>query len=287
MPAPSHPLNPRTGQKTARRRIAVGILSTMRQPEIWSHCASVGFFGFLSVFPVLAIFVLIYGLAFSPAEMEAQFTTLRHLLPESVYRLLDGQLKELASSPVSHLTIGLAFTTLVTLYMGSRGIKYLILLLNTAYHKPLTRGFLNLTLLAVALTLGALLLFIICLAALALLPLLTAHLPFPWVTERLALWGRWPILMGVIFGSLLVLYRFGPDGGRPVWRALVPGAALATVLWLVLSVGFSYYVTNFSHYGVTFGTLSAGVVLMLWIYYSAFIIALGAAFNSEIERGVQ
>ncbi len=287
MPAPSHPLNPRTGQKTARRRIVVGILSTMRQSEIWSHCASVGFFGFLSVFPVLAIFVLIYGLAFSPAEMEAQFTTLRHLLPESVYRLLDGQLKELASSPVSHLTIGLAFTTLVTLYMGSRGIKYLILLLNTAYHKPLTRGFLNLTLLAVALTLGALLLFIICLATLALLPLLTAHLPFPRVTERLALWGRWPILMGVIFGSLLVLYRFGPDGGRPVWRALVPGAALATVLWLVLSVGFSYYVTNFSHYSVTFGALSAGVVLMLWIYYSAFIIALGAAFNSEIERGVQ
>ena len=80
MAAPSHPLNPRTGQKTARRRIAVGILSTMGQSEIWSHCASVGFFGFLSVFPVLAIFVLIYGLAFSPAEMEAQFTTLRHLL---------------------------------------------------------------------------------------------------------------------------------------------------------------------------------------------------------------
>ncbi len=65
MAAPSHPLNPRTGQKTARRRIAVGILSTMGQSEIWSHCASVGFFGFLSVFPVLAIFVLIYGLAFS------------------------------------------------------------------------------------------------------------------------------------------------------------------------------------------------------------------------------
>jgi YihY family inner membrane protein len=73
------------------------------------------------------------------------------------------------------------------------------------------------------------------------------------------------------------------------WPVFAPPltAALATVLWLVLSVGFSYYVTNFSHYSVTFGALSAGVVLMLWIYYSAFIIALGAAFNSEIERGVQ
>ena len=202
------------------------------------------------MFPVLAIFVLIYGLAFSPAEMEAQFTTLRHLLPESVYRLLDGQLKELASSPVSHLTIGLAFTTLVTLYMGSRGIKYLILLLNTAYHKPLTRGFLNLTLLAVALTLGVL--FFSSFVS-RLLPPAGPRISFSPGHRATGAVGRWPILMGVIFGSLLVLYRFGPDGGRPVWRALVPGAALATVLWLVLSVGFSYYVTNFSHYSVTFG----------------------------------
>jgi membrane protein len=287
MPVPGHSLNPGTGQKTDRRQIALGIWTTMKQSEMWSHCASVGFFGFLSVFPVLAIFVMVYGLAFSPSEMEAQFTTLRHVLPDSVYQLLDAQLKELASSAVSHLTIGLVCSTLVTLYMGSRGVKYLILMLNSASHKPPSHGFLDLTLLAVALTLGALLLFIFCLAALALLPLLAAHLPFPTVMERLALWGRWPILMAVIFVSFLVLYRFGPDGVMPVWRALVPGAALATVLWLVLSVGFSYYVSHFSHYSVTFGALSAGVVLMLWIYYSAFIIALGAAFNGEIARSVK
>jgi membrane protein len=227
---------------------------------------------------------MVYGLAFSPSEIEAQFSTLRHFLPVSVYQLLDAQLKELAASPVSHLTMGLIFSTLVALYMGSRGIKYLILLLNFATHKPTSRNFLNRDLLAVALTLGALFLFSSCLALLTLLPLLTGHLPFLRAMEGLALWGRWPFLVAVILGSFLVLYRFGPDGVPPDWLAVLPGAALATVSWLLLSVGFSYYVTNFSHYNVTFGTLSAAVVLMLWIYYSAFIVALGAALNSEVHR---
>jgi membrane protein len=259
----------------------------MKRSEIGAHCASVGFFGFLSVFPILAIFVLIYGFAFSPSQIDAQFATLRHFLPDSVYELLNTQLKELASSPVSHLTIGLIFSTLVALYMASRGVKYVILLLNSAYGKTPSRSFLTRTLVAVALTLGALLLFIFCLAALALLPLLTAHFPFPRAMKDLALWARWPFLVAVIFATFLVLYRFGPDGVVPAWRTLVPGAGLATVSWMSLSIGFSYYVSHFSHYGVTFGTLSAGVVLMLWIYYTAYIIALGAALNFEIGRASQ
>ncbi len=287
MPVPDQPFEPKTDHKTGVRQIAFGIWSTMKRSEIASHCASVGFFGFLSVFPTLAIFVLIYGPAFSPSEIEAQFSDLRHFLPDSVYQLLDTQLKDIASTPGAHLTIGLLLSTLVALYMGSRGIKYLILLLNFAYQKTPSRGFFNRTLLAVALTLGALFFFIFCLAALTLLPLLTAHLPFPQIMQHLTLWGRWPFLMAVIFGSFFVLYRFGPDSDTPVRRALVPGAALATVAWLVLSMGFSYYVTHFSRYSVTFGALSAGVVLMLWIYYSAFIVALGAAFNSEIDRRAQ
>lgn len=97
------------------------------------------------------------------------------------------------------------------------------------------------------------------------------------------LWGRWPVLMGVVFASLLALYRFAPDRTARTSRTLVPGAALAASCWLVLSLGFSWYVANFSHYGATFGTLSAAVALMLWIYYSAFAMAVGAALNREIE----
>jgi len=287
MPVPDHPVERGTGRKTAARRIAFGVWSTMRQSEIWSHCASVGFFGFLSVFPILAIFVLIYGLAFSPSEIEAQFMSLRSFLPESVYQLLDAQLKELAASPVSHLTIGLLFSALVALYMGSRGVKYVIFLLNSASHHASSRNLVDRTLVAVALTFGALLLFIFCLAAVALLPLVAAHLPFPKAMEDLAMWGRWPFLTAAVFGSFLVLYRFGPDDVAPGWRKLLPGAVLATLLWMVLSVGFSYYVSHFSRYSATFGTLSAAVVLVLWIYYSAFIVALGATLNSEMNPSPQ
>ncbi|MCB1468801.1 MAG: YihY/virulence factor BrkB family protein, partial [Rhizobiaceae bacterium] len=240
-----------------------------------------------SVFPIMAVFVLIYGLAFSASEMEAQVAALRPFVPDMVFSLLDARLKELASNPVSHLTIGLIFTTLVALYMGSRGMRYMIFLLNIAYHEQQSRNVLRRVFLSIALTLGALIVLILSLALLAVLPVLAGHLPFPKVTEDMALWGRWPLLMVIIFGSFLALYQIAPHRISPDLRAQVPGAALATVLWLGLSVGFSYYVANFSHYGATFGALSAGVVLMLWIYYSAFIIALGAALNFEIDDGTR
>ena len=255
----------------------------MTKSEIWAHCASVGFFGFLSVFPVMAVFVLIYGLAFAPAEMETQVAYLRPFVPAAVYQLLDTRLHDLASNRTSHLTIGLIFSTVVALYMGSRGIKYLIDLVNLACHETPSRSFLRRSALAVALTLAALLILITALSALAAVPLLTAHLPFPHTLERLALWGRWPLLAGVIFCSFLSLYHFAPNRKQAGLRRLAPGAALATAIWLLLSVLFSVYAQHFGNYGATFGALSAGVVLMLWIYYSAFIVAIGAAFNFEID----
>lgn len=149
-----------------------GVWSTMTRSEIGAHCASVGFFGLLSVFPVMAVFVLIYGLAFSASEMESQVLALRPFVPGVAYELLDNRLKELASHPASHLTAGLIFTTLVALYMGSRGVRYLISLLNVAYREVSSRGALRRTLLAVALTLGALVILVLCLATLAVAPLL-------------------------------------------------------------------------------------------------------------------
>mgnify|MGYP005986789739 CR=1 FL=1 len=256
----------------------------MSQPEIGSHCASVGFFGFLSVFPVMAVFVLIYGLAFTAAEMESQVAALQPFVPSVVYNLLDERLKSLASNPASHLTVGLVSTTLIALYLGSRGIRYMIFLLNIAYHEHQPRSFVRRIILSIALTLGALIILILSLALLAVLPLIAAHLPFPTATQDLVMLARWPLLMAVIFASFSALYRIAPNRSRADLRGQLSGAALATVLWLGLSVAFSYYVANFSHYGATFGALSAGVVLMLWIYYSAYIIALGAALNFEMEK---
>ena len=249
--------------------------------NVWAHCASVGFFGFLSIFPVMAVFVLLYGLAFSPAEMQEQISVLRPFIPDTVYEVLNSRLSALVSNTTSALTFSLVLSTLLALYAGSKGVKSLIILINLAFHITQERNFIQGNILAVSLTFGAVVILIIAVSSIAIIPVGAAYFPFPQIAKTIALWSRWPILAGIIFLSFLSLYRLAPNRDTVALKKLVPGAALATILWIVLSVLFSIYVQNFNNYSAEFGALSAAVVIMLWLYYSAFIVAFGAIFNSE------
>jgi len=249
--------------------------------NVWAHCASVGFFGFLSIFPVMAVFVLLYGLAFSPAEMQEQISVLRPFIPDTVYEVLNSRLSALVSNTTSTLTFSLVLSTLLALYAGSKGVKSLIILINLAFHITQEHNFIQGNILAVSLTFGAVVILIIAVSSIAIIPVGAAYFPFPQIAKTIALWSRWPILAGIIFLSFLSLYRLAPNRDAVALKKLVPGAALATILWIVLSVLFSIYVQNFNNYSAEFGALSAAVVIMLWLYYSAFIVAFGAIFNSE------
>lgn len=267
------------------KRLLKPLLETWRianTSNIWAHCASVGFFGFLSIFPAMAVFVLIYGLVFSPAEMQEQIALLRAFIPETVYDVLNSRLSELASNTKSTLTFSLIVSSLLALYSGSKGMKSLIILINLAFHINEERNFVKSKLLALFLTFGAVIVLIIAISSIAIIPVAASFFPFPELGETIALWSRWPVLAAIIFISFLGLYRLAPNRDFNSLKKLIPGAILASVLWIVLSVLFSIYVQNFNNYSAEFGALSAAVVIMLWLYYTAFIIAFGAIFNSEI-----
>ncbi len=83
--------------------------------------------------------------------------------------------------------------------------------------------------------------------------------------------------------GLSVLYRYGPSRRVRRWRWITPGAGIACLLWIAGSVAFSYYVSNFGSYNETFGALGGVVVLLMWLWLSAFIMLLGAEFDAEIE----
>ena len=84
--------------------------------------------------------------------------------------------------------------------------------------------------------------------------------------------------------GLAALYRYGPDRDKPQWRWVSPGAVVATLLWIVASVGFTIYVTNFNSYDKTYGSLGAVVILLTWLYLSALMVLLGAVINAQSER---
>jgi membrane protein len=99
-------------------------------------------------------------------------------------------------------------------------------------------------------------------------------------------WGilRWPIAFGAILLLYAFVYYLAPNRGQRNWKWLTPGAVVGAVLWLALSGLFALYVTFAGHYTKTYGSLASGVILLLWLNYSAFALLFGAELNSELDR---
>lgn len=96
---------------------------------------------------------------------------------------------------------------------------------------------------------------------------------------------RWPVLLILTVLALIALYRWGPDRHPRQFRHIWPGAVFASLLWIFAGALFSIYVENFSDYQASFGSVTAAIVMLLWLYNSAQIFVLGAVINSELEYG--
>jgi membrane protein len=94
---------------------------------------------------------------------------------------------------------------------------------------------------------------------------------------------RWPVVFGLVTLGIAVIYYYAPDAEQE-WIWITPGSVLATLLWLVISIGFTFYITNFASYNATYGTIGGVIVLMLWFYVSSLAVLAGAELNAEIEH---
>ena len=160
----------------------------------------------------------------------------------------------------------------------------LITAINIAYEEKERRGFFKLNLIALGLTLGLLIGGIVAIALVAVLPAAVQLFAVGPATKWLLLIVQWPLLIVLVMLGLAVLYRFGPDRDKPQWRWVSPGVIAATILWIVASIGFTVYVANFNSYDKTYGSLGGVVILLTWLYLSAFMVLLGAVINAQSER---
>ena len=99
-------------------------------------------------------------------------------------------------------------------------------------------------------------------------------------------WGilRWPVAFAAILFFFAFVYYLGPNRDERNWKWITPGSVVGGVLWLVLSGLFALYVTFAGHYTKTYGSIASGVILLLWLNYSAFALLYGAELNSELDR---
>ncbi len=249
-----------------------------------SLCAAgCAFYATLALFPAISMLVSIYGLAFDPATVSPQMAVLRDLLPPSAYQLIADRVQLLVSKPAGTLTFSLMVSIAIALWSSATGTKSILGALNLAYEEREQRSFVRFQLTALGMTLGAILAAVIGLASLVLLPVLVG---FFGISAYGALIARVVSLFALVVFVLLalsLLYRFGPSRRAASWQWVTPGSAVATVLWLLVSALFSYYVQHLASYDATYGPLGAVVGVMMWFYVSALAVLVGAELNAELE----
>lgn len=246
--------------------------------------AGVAFFSFLSLFPAMIAAVMVYGLVADPQTVARQAEELAKALPADAASLITQQMEAITSTPQQSLGLGLIIALVLAIWSASGGVGNVITAINAAYDEEETRGFVKRKALALGLTFGGIVFAVVAVTLIAVAPVILDEF-FPGGIIRVLLEGaRWIGLLVAVAVALAVLYRIAPDRDAPKMHWVSVGAAVSTVVWLVASLGFSLYVDNFGSYGKTYGALAGVVVLMLWLWITAFVVLLGAEINAEAEQ---
>ena len=260
------------------------VKAEVKDDNVGLLAAGVAFYAMLAIFPAIIAAVTVYGMVADPDQVKTQVGELAKSLPAGADELLTNQLTNVVNAGQQALSIGLALSLLALLWSVSSGVQGLIKSLNVIYDEKETRGFVKLRGLSLLLTLGAIVVAVVALALITVFPGVIDGLGLGRAGQVAASVARWVVLAVLVLLALGVVYRLGPDRANPRWRWVSSGAVVALVLWLLGSVGFSYYVDNFGKYNQTYGALAAVIILLLWLFLSAFAVLLGAEFNAETER---
>ncbi len=244
--------------------------------------AGITYYLLLSLFPALALLSAV--LSYLPVQngLREATSVLGYVIPPQIMTLIEEQLTRITP----HRGALLSFGVVTTLWLASMAFKGLILGLDMVHDSNMQRPLWISRILAVALTIAVGVLLLIGVILTSIGPGLWAH--FSRLTPIGSVWLgpylKWSVSALVLFTAIQLLYVLGPS--LPVSKRLtIPGAAAATVIWLVLAWGLGFY---FHHFGELkfarfYGFLAAPVVFMTWLYSSAAAILLGAEINSRLR----
>lgn len=249
--------------------------------------AGIAFYFFMAIFPAIAAIVSIYGLVMDPAEVEQQISQISGELPEQASNLISDILKGISAESDKALGWSLAIGILLSLWSANKGTSAVFEGVNIAYNEIDERNFLKKYAITLLFTAGGVIAGFLCITFVVGFPAIVDRINLPLSLKTIVQWTRWPLLAAVVMGALSLVYKVAPDRvGNSKFQRTMPGALMATILWLFGSLLFTLYMDNFGSYDKTYGSFAAIIILMLWFYLTGFIILLGAELNSQIERQV-
>ena len=285
---PEGPAHARKGSlgQTLKRTFA-----EFKEDELTDRAAALTYYGVLSIFPALIALVSIVGLVFDPARITKALTdVVSSAGPASAVETFKGPIETITSSSGKAgimLIVGIA----AALWTASGYVGAFMRASNVIYEVEEGRSIVKLRPLQMLVTLVLVLLLALVLVALVLTgPLAEAVGSAVGLgSAAVTAWdiAKWPVLLAVVVVMIALLYYASPNAKLRGVKSILPGAALAVVVWLVASAGFAFYVANFGSYDKTYGTLGGVVVFLVWVWLTNVAILLGAELNAERERSRQ
>jgi membrane protein len=245
---------------------------------------------FFAIPSVLLLVVGVFSLAAGPDTITTLIDHLGHVMPQQATQLLDSSLRRLSRNPSQGIAMT-AVGAVLALWSTTSAVTSYMTAVNLAYDRKDQRKFVRKRLIAIAMVAC-----IGCAFVLVAVLLLFGPPIQGWVGRSVGMqsavswlwWSvQWPILVVGLLAAFATLLWLGPDVEVRSWRFLTPGGLVAVLLWLAVSGLFAYYTSRFGSYNKTWGSLSAVIVMLIWLWLTSLALLFGAELNAEVERSLE
>ncbi|WP_433747294.1 YihY/virulence factor BrkB family protein [Falsibacillus pallidus] len=258
------------------------LFANIKEDDVTGLAAELSYFFLLSLFPLLIFLFTL--LPYLPISQEDILNFIRDYAPGETMKLIEGNLTEVMNNRSGGL---LSFGIIATIWSASNGMKAVVKALNRAYNVDETRSYLVARGMSIFLTFGMIIVFMVAL----LLPVFGKQIGM-YVFSHLGISGffvsiwnalRFVISAIILFIIFIGIYYFAPSEKIRCLTA-VPGAIVATIGWVLVSLAFSFYVGNFGNYSNTYGSIGSIIVLMVWLFLSGLMLILGGEVNAQFHK---
>lgn len=269
-----------TNIKKSFFKFIIYFIVKIKNDDIFALAAQLAYYLILSFFPFLIFLLTLIGL--SNLDSMEVLGALRAMLPTSAFELIYNVIIEVIEKQNTGL---LGASLLLVVWSASSAFRAVIKGINKAYGLNENRSFIKRAFIAIICTFS--LAFVILLTLILLVfggligNLIASYLPHPIIVYRIWNFLRYILVIFMMILIFASIYRYTPSK-RLKWKEVFPGAIACTVGWLVVSLGFSFYINNFSNYSKIYGGLGAVIILITWLYLTSIILITGGEINSII-----
>jgi len=252
--------------------------------SLTARASSIAFSFFLALFPMIIVFFTL--IPFIPIQdfQDSVLNFINNIIPDQAETFIQSTLIDIIHRPRGQL---LSLTFILAIIFATNGFDSVIEAFNNTYHTIETRSWIKQKLIS------SLLFFIICFILIISILLLTTSTLFldflvekkiltSMITVYLLVIGKWIILIAMFFFTISFIYYLGPAKSVK-FRFISAGSSLATFLTLIATIGFNFYVRNFSSYNALYGSIGTLLIVLIWIYFNAIILLIGFELNASIH----